>query len=62
MTFNEKLTVLIAVLMEKAEELSLAPYECEAKYTGQSTQVYQINVRFTDAELLKQQHRNGSIR
>lgn len=60
MTFNEKIAELTSALMNKAEELDLAPFESEASYSVGTAPVFQIKARFTDSESLKQQIRNES--
>lgn len=58
MTFNEKLAELNAALVEKAEELGLAPIDLEASYSVPTNPIFHINARFTDSESLKQLLRN----
>ncbi len=60
MTFKEKLSILTTLLIEKAQELNLEPYEWQERFSIQSMPIIEINVSFTDAELLKSQHHNES--
>ena len=60
MTFNEKLAILTTLLIEKAKDLNLEPYECQGRFSIQSMPIIEIHACFSDAELLKSQNHNES--